>query len=103
MSSPKSLILNSPFDPPTRHWEQSADRTLKLIPERRSAGYELYDVRNNTRRVERLDLVNTIRNRVDTWRTDGYPGVTSVTRRLLEHWHDPSARGIESLKVVPLD
>lgn len=92
MSSPKSLILNSPFDPPTRHWEQSADRTLKLIPERRSAGYELYDVRNNTRRVERLDLVNTIRNRVDTWRTDCYPGVTSVTRRLLEHWHDHSAR-----------
>ncbi len=38
------------------------------------------------------DIVNNIRLRVDEWREAGYPGITSVTRRLLEHWKDPDAR-----------
>jgi type III restriction enzyme len=37
-------------------------------------------------------LVNTIRDRVDQWRADGWPGVTIVTRKLLEHWYDRAAR-----------
>ena len=37
-------------------------------------------------------MVNTIRVRVDKWREDGWPGVTIVTRKLLEHWHDDTAR-----------
>lgn len=37
-------------------------------------------------------MVNTIRTRVDQWREAGYPGVTIVTRKLLEHWHDEDAR-----------
>ena len=57
---------------------------------RRPAGYELYDTRNNTRRVVPLNMVNQIRTRVDDWRAAGYIGVTSITRQLLEHWH---ARG----------
>ncbi|NEJ11107.1 type III restriction endonuclease subunit R, partial [Rhizobium leguminosarum] len=36
--------------------------------------------------------VNTIRGRVDQWRADGWPGITIVTRKLLEHWHDRDAR-----------
>ena len=36
--------------------------------------------------------MNTIRGRVDDWRAAGWPGVTIVTRKLLEHWHDQSAR-----------
>ena len=32
------------------------------------------------------------RARVDQWRDDGWPGVTIVTRKLLEHWHDRDAR-----------
>jgi len=92
VSTPASLIINSPYDPPGRHWQQADDGTLSLIPERRPASYELYDIRNNTRRTEALDLVNAIRTRVGEWRAAGYPGVTSVTRRLLEHWQDRSAR-----------
>jgi type III restriction enzyme len=88
----ESLIINSPYDPPGRHWQQAGDGALSLIPERRPAGYEIYDIRNNTRRTEELKLVNAVRIRVDEWRSDGYPGVTSVTRRLLEHWNDRSAR-----------
>ena len=36
-----------------------------------------------------IPLVNQIRPRVKAWREAGYPGVSSITRRLLEHWHDP--------------
>lgn len=88
MTSPKSLIINSPYDLPTRHWQQARDGTLTLVEKRRPAGYEIFDIRNNTRRTEPLDRVNEIRTRVDGWRAADYPGVTSVTRGLLEHWRD---------------
>ncbi|MEO8384095.1 MAG: DEAD/DEAH box helicase family protein [Betaproteobacteria bacterium] len=92
MPGPKSLIINSPYVCPTRHWIQARDGTLSPVEERRKAGYEIFDVRNNTRRTETLDLVNEIRGRVDAWREAGYPGITSITRSLLDHWHDRSAR-----------
>lgn len=62
------------------------------MAERRPDGYEIFDVRNNTRRTERLDRVNEIRQRVDDWRAQDYRGTTSITRSLLQHWHDQSAR-----------
>jgi len=90
---PNSLIINSPYDPPPQHWEQDRyGRVLEVVQGRREAGYEIVDTRNNTRRVEPLELVNRIRPRVSAWREAGFPGVTSVTRRLLEHWRDPEAR-----------
>ncbi len=85
---PASLIINSPYDPPLRHWQQARDGTLTMVETRRPAGYEIFDIRNNTRRTEPLDRVNEIRARVDAWRAADYPGVTSVTRSLLEHWRD---------------
>ncbi|WP_414347206.1 BPTD_3080 family restriction endonuclease [Synechococcus sp. H55.11] len=36
-----------------------------------------------------IPLVNQIRPRVKAWREAGYPGVTSITKRLLDHWRDP--------------
>lgn len=87
-----SLILNSPYAAPTRHWLPGADGRLALVESRRPASYEIFDVRNNTRRVENLDRVNEIRGRVEAWRAAGYAGATAVTRRLLEHWRDRSAR-----------
>lgn len=91
MSAPHSLIINSPYRAPDRYWRDDAG-TLALTSGRRPAGYEVFDTRHNTRRTEPLDLVNRIRDRVDTWRAADYPGITSVTRSLLEHWHDGSAR-----------
>lgn len=91
MSVLPSLILNSPWDAPTRHWRDEHQR-LALAQGRRAAGYEIFDTRNNTRRVEPLDLVNRIRGRIDEWRAADYEGVTTVTRALLEHWKDKDAR-----------
>ena len=92
MSRPASLIINSPYERPTRHWEQARDGSLTPVEGRRPASYEIFDIRNDTRRIEALPLVNAIRERVDAWREAGYPGITSVTRRLLEHWYDREAR-----------
>lgn len=91
MTAPKSLILNSPWSAPDRHWQDDRGR-LSLVQGRRPAGYELFDTRNNTRRTEPLELVNRIRERVDAWREADYPGVTTITRKLLAHWHDREAR-----------
>ena len=90
-SAPKSLILNSPWQAPDRHWV-GVGKQLTLTQGRRPAGYEIFDTRNNTRRVEPLELVNRVRERVDAWRAADYEGVTSVTRSLLEYWKDSTAR-----------
>ena len=82
-----SLIINSPYHCPSKYWTQDDNgKVTHEVPGRRPAAYELYDTRSNTRRVEPLEAVNKIRQRVDQWRADGWPGVTSVTRGLLEHW-----------------
>ncbi len=95
MGKTNSLIINSPYDKPEQHWGQSRDGSLHLIGGRRTAGYDIYDTRSDTRRTQTLDLVNEIRTRVDEWRANDYPGVTSVTRRLLEHWYDREARQLQ--------
>lgn len=87
-----SLIINTPFVSPAQHWVEDKGGKLAIQPERRPASYEVFDARNNTKRTEVLNLVNTIRTRVDAWREAGWPGVTIVTRKLLEHWHDKEAR-----------
>ncbi|MCL6614278.1 MAG: DEAD/DEAH box helicase family protein [Firmicutes bacterium] len=87
-------ILNSPFEEPTRYWDYSEGQPV-IVEGRRPAGYYL---RPRTRGAQvsmfeeefvPLEPVNTIRARVKAWRERGYPGVTPLTRRLLEHWNDP--------------
>ena len=92
MSHRKSLIINSPYQEPGRHWQQGAGAALNLVEGRRPAAYEVFDTRNNTKRTEELKLVNRIRERVQAWRDADYPGVTQVTRSLLEHWGEREAR-----------
>lgn len=86
-----SLIVNSPYTAPTHYWRDKGG-ALQLVAGRRPAAYDIFDTRNNTRRSEPLVLVEKIRERVEAWRAAAYPGVTSVTRSLLEHWQDRGAR-----------
>lgn len=53
MSTPRCLILNSPWEVPTGYWQEDRGR-LSLAEGRRSAGYEIFDTRNNTRRADSL-------------------------------------------------
>lgn len=91
MTAHKSLIINSPFEKPTHYWERQQDNQLRLLDGRRPAGYEIFDTRTNTVRSVKLELVNRIRERVNDWRAEGYPGITAVTRQLLDHWRDPES------------
>ncbi len=88
------LVINSPYEEPRRHWHYDRQtRTFELREGRRPAGYVVAtpDSRSFDDPGEFIEipLVNKIRTRVKEWREAGYPGVTSVTKRLLEHWHDP--------------
>ena len=85
----KSLIICSPYEEPDAHWVYG-DETKRRQEGRRPAGYLRWDAQGGA--LVRLDAVNRIRERVAEWRSAGYPGATSVTRDLLEHWRDREAR-----------
>jgi len=87
-------IINSPFEETTRYWAYEESQPV-LKEGRRPAGYYL---KARTRGPQMamleeefvpLDLVNTIRKLVKEWRERGYPGVTPITRHLLNHWNNP--------------
>jgi type III restriction enzyme len=88
------LIINSPYEEPKYHWHYDRKtRTFELVEGRRPAGYVVATPGSKSFDdpgifVE-IPLVNQIRPRVKAWREAGYPGVTTITRRLLEYWHDP--------------
>ncbi len=85
-------ILNSPFEEPTRYWDYREGQPV-IAQGRRPAGYYL---KTRTRGPQLalleeefvpIDTVNLIRERVAAWREKGYPGVTPLTRQLLNHWN----------------
>jgi type III restriction enzyme len=99
-------ILNAPYDPPERHFViGQRGPTGETLPGRRpsesfvpipvgrrsrsrvepEAEQTTLDLATGERR-EANDLINSIRSRVDRWRAYGYPGVTPISRKLLEYW-----------------
>lgn len=91
------LIINSPYTEPEQHWRYNrTTRSFELVPGRRPAGYIVAS--ESARSFDdpgtfiEIPLVNQIRERVKTWRDQGYPGITGITRRLLDHWKNPDER-----------
>lgn len=91
------LIINNPYEKPAQHWSYNREKMeFNLTEGRRPAGYVI--ATGHSRAFDDpgifIDLpqVNKIRKRVDMWRENGYPGITGITRRLLEHWYDPEER-----------
>ncbi len=88
------LIINTPYAEPERHWRYKREtRTFDLVEGRRPAGYVVASGESQAFDdpgifVE-IPLVNKIRPRVAAWQAARYPGVSSITKRLLEHWRDP--------------
>jgi type III restriction enzyme len=99
-------ILNGPYDPPTRHFElgrQGPTGTIlegrrlseSFIPmpvsrKRKVAEQATLDFDVTGERRERNELINDIRRRVELWRARNYPGVTAISRKLMQYWTDPS-------------
>ena len=88
------LIINSPYEEPTKHWHYDRQRRLfDLVDGRRSAGYVVASgdskAFDDPGVFREIPLVKQIRSRVKVWRNAGYPGVTGITKRLLNYWNDP--------------
>jgi len=106
-------ILNSPYEPPGRHFvlgrhgptgevnvgRRPSESFIPVPVGRRRRGtpdslaaaeQAAFDFDVTGERREANSLINDIRARVDRWRAFDYPGVTPVTRKLLQHWADPS-------------
>ena len=88
------LIINKPYEEPAEHWRYIRERRkFCRATGRRPAGYLIASGDSKTfddpGEFVPIPLVNQIRPRVEAWREAGYPGVTSITKRLLEHWTDP--------------
>ena len=88
------LIINSPYEEPTKYWSYDRERrTFSLVDGRRPAGYVIASESSKSfddpGHFVEIPLVNLIRPRVRAWREAGYPGVTGITKRLLEHWTNP--------------
>lgn len=93
-------IQNAPFDEPARYWYLREDHPPELREGRRppivyppSEQREPWDVADGTLKPSddfpggyELALVTLLRERVATWREQGYPGATRTTLDLLRHW-----------------
>src|SRR5712692_1551956 len=87
-------ILNSPYDEPGVHWNIEEGASPERRPGRRPAGYFYRDPKappsddeHAARGIwQELKLVNLIRERVEQWRSQRYPGVTRTTLDLLNYW-----------------
>lgn len=97
MNKIDKLIINSPYSEPKQYWSYDREtRSFSLAEGRRPAGYVIASETSKSFDdpgvFKPIELVNTIRPRVKKWRESGYPGVTGITKRLLEHWNDKEAR-----------
>lgn len=87
------LIITSPYEEPKVHWSYDvSSQTFEMKNGRRPAGYTIASKRARTHNDPGIfvdvPLVNQIRPRVKQWKANGYPGVTGVTKKLLDHWND---------------
>ena len=91
------LIVNGPYQEPQQYWHYNREKgRFQLENGRRPAGYTIatpgFRGFNDPGQFIPIDLVNQIRKRVDAWREENYPGVTGITKRLLEHWTSENTR-----------
>ena len=92
-----NLIICNPYVMPTQHWRYDRSRRkFDLVDGRRPAGFLIAtpDSRSfdDPGEFRELELVNRIRQRVDSWRQNSYPGTTGVTRKLLQFWNKDGQR-----------
>jgi len=91
MTTVNHLIINNPYQKPNSHLKYVREiRKFEVVAGRRPAGYVVASESSKSFDdpgvfIE-LPLVNQIRIRVDKWREENYPGITSITRNLLDYW-----------------
>lgn len=93
-------ILNSPFEKPSRYWYIMEGEAPVLADGRRpSIVFPPRDQKEPWKTEEKLlrpckeypsgyelVLVNLVRERLETWKSQGYPGVSRTTLELIQWW-----------------
>ena len=114
-------ILNSPYEPPSRHWEldNSGQPTRKILEERRGAKFitpipkpkkqrqspqqeglvfdEGQGLSTQQQQYDPTSIINEVRRHVKAWRELPSPDqwqVTPETARLLQHWRHHAFNGV---------
>ncbi len=111
MDTLSNPIINSPYEPPERHFALGPNGpTGEILPGRRPSesfipmpaskkkrgkkdvpeqeSLDLFDATGERR--EQNSLINDMRQRVELWRGRGYPHATPISRKLMQHWADPT-------------
>ncbi|MDP3772377.1 MAG: DEAD/DEAH box helicase family protein [bacterium] len=121
--SSESPILNSPYAEPSRHFK-SDDRGLtdEITPARRPSSFYIPVPRAKTKQ-QQLDLnlaegaygselqkenefINKVRQKINEWRSAGYPSITRISRELLHYWQEETRQNklffcqIEALETI---
>ncbi len=96
-------VINSPFDPPSRHFvfddlgitdqiatgRRTSSYFIPIPPPKKQGGQAVLSTSWTAERIRENDFINNVRSRVTAWREGGHTGVTNTTRALLSHWVDP--------------
>ena len=84
------LIICNPYSSPSHYWAYNHNELgFEKKAGRRKAGFMVAS--SNTigyGEYKELPLAQNIRERVEQWRNNGYPGVTKVTLDLLNYWNN---------------
>jgi type III restriction enzyme len=100
----KDPVIDSPFVAPARHFKfEDGEITGEIAEGRRPSQYFMAvpAPRRKTKAAKQTSLegfaedkvvenseINYLRMKVGHWRSQGYPGAASVSKRLLRHWTD---------------
>ena len=94
-------ILNSPYEEPSRHLEVGKQGPTGVVlngrrpsisyiplvsPKKGGSSQLAIDFDATGERIEDNPLINNLRPVIQRWRLRNYPGVTPVTRKLLQYW-----------------
>ena len=104
-------ILNSPYEAPAEYFEiepnvgptgvalpgRRPSESFIPVPAPRKGGVKAQATLQlgTDERAQRNTLINDIRYEVDLWRARGYPGVTPISRKLMQYWADPTRENRE--------
>ena len=88
----QGFVVNSPYKEPVYHFEYDENsQTYHKKEGRRKAGYFAtvgkQEAGTGATQFMELELANMIRPRVKEWKEKGYPNVSSITKKLLDHWN----------------
>ena len=96
-------VVNSPYEEPRRHFFFSdGGITDKIVEARRLSSYFIpiprpkkkgkqlaFETEWIEERKKDNEFINALRGSVAKWRFGRYPGVTRISRQLLEYWQQP--------------